>query len=103
MHSISVDPRTYHRLAQFARSAGVSLEAAACDAIDNWMNITSDPHLAMAALNAIAMTEPDADAGAASPVSGNVVFINASRDRATRQETGASRKRGETRKHGGLR
>ena len=58
MSNIPIDPKTYHRLEQFSQRAQVSIHAAASDAIENWLDITSDPRLAITALSAIAVTQP---------------------------------------------
>ena len=59
MSYISIDPKTYRRLEQFAQRAGVSIHAAASDAVENWLDITADPRLAITALTTIALTSPD--------------------------------------------
>jgi hypothetical protein len=83
MSHITIDSRTYDRLVQFATGAGVSVHAAASDAVENWLDITSDPRLAITALAAIATTEPDQQAIPAVPAEIalplNVSYINASR------------------------
>src|ERR1039458_8889630 len=55
MSYISIDPKTYRRLEQFAQRAGVSIHAAASDAVENWLDITADPRLAITALTTIAL------------------------------------------------
>jgi hypothetical protein len=79
MHSISIDTRTYRRLLRFAEEAGISVDRAACDSIDNWMDITSDPHIATAALNSLAAAALRSKVGAESKTPQKVTFINASR------------------------
>jgi len=59
MSSISIDSKTYQRLEQYSQRARVSIHAAASDAIENWLDITSDPRLAITALSTIAKTQPD--------------------------------------------
>jgi hypothetical protein len=82
MPNISIDPKTYHRLEQFSQRARVSIHAAASDAIENWLDISSDPRLAITALSTIAKTQldplqsPAPAAPAALPP--NVTYINAS-------------------------
>jgi hypothetical protein len=83
MAELSIDPKTYSRLTHFAESAGVSVQAAGSDAIENWLDITSDPRLAVTALSAIAVTHPLRERNAARPAETslpwNVSFINARR------------------------
>jgi hypothetical protein len=82
MSNISIDPKTYHRLEQFSQRARVSIHAAASDAIENWLDITSDPRLAITALSTIAMTQPDPQSNPAplapAALPPNVTYINAS-------------------------
>jgi len=59
MSYISIDPKTYRRLEQFAERAGISIHAAASEAVENWMDISTDPRLAITALTTIALTSPD--------------------------------------------
>ena len=81
MSNISIDPKTHQRLLQFSQRARVSIHAAASDAIENWLDITSDPRLAINALSTIAMTQPDPLPNPAPPAPAslprNVTFINA--------------------------
>jgi hypothetical protein len=81
MSNISIDPKTYRRLEQFSQRARVSIHAAASDAIENWLDITSDPRLAITALSTIAMTQPDSlpNPGPPAPAAlpPNVTYINA--------------------------
>jgi hypothetical protein len=82
MSNISIDPKTYRRLEQFSQRARVSIHTAASDAIENWLDITSDPRLAINALSTIAMTQPDSlpNPGPPAPAAlpRNVTYINAS-------------------------
>ena len=79
MPNISIDAKTYRRLEQFSQRARVSIHAAASDAIENWLDITSDPRLAISALSTIAMTQPDPLPNPAPPAAlpPNVTYINA--------------------------
>ena len=81
MPNISIDAKTYRRLEQFSQRARVSIHAAASDAIENWLDITSDPRLAISALSTIAMTQPDPLPNPAPPAPAalppNVTYINA--------------------------
>ena len=81
MSNISIDPKTYHRLQQFSQRARISIHVAASDAIENWLDIASDPHLALMALGAIAMPQPHPLPNPASLVPAalrtNVTCINA--------------------------
>ena len=81
MSNISIEPKTYQRLEQFSQRARVSIHAAASDAIENWLDITSDPRVAITALSTIAMTQPDPLPNPAPPAPAslprNVTFINA--------------------------
>jgi hypothetical protein len=95
MRAIVVDGKTYDRIEKFAQEAGISVQAAARDAVENWLDIVSDPRLAVATLNAIAMTEPDVRAGADSNLPRNVVHINEWRERRVRPEFGTLRRPGE--------
>ncbi len=45
MSNISIEPKTYRRLEQYSMRARVSICAAASDAIENWLDITSAPNL----------------------------------------------------------
>ena len=82
MPNISIDAKTHRRLEQFSQRARVSIHAAASDAIENWLDITSDPRLAISALSTIAMTQPDPLPNSAPPAPAalppNVIYINAS-------------------------
>jgi hypothetical protein len=60
MPCISIDLRTYGRIVEYAKGAGVSVDVAARDAIDNWMDVASNPALAVDALQLIAELEPKA-------------------------------------------
>src|ERR1039457_4505812 len=59
-----------------------TIHAAASDAIENWLDLTSDPRLAITALSTIAMTQPDSLPNPAPPAPAalppNVTYINAS-------------------------
>jgi hypothetical protein len=82
MSNISIDPKTYDRLERFSQRARVSIHAAASDAIENWLDITSDPCLAITALSTIAAGQPGPLPSAATPAPAalpqNVTYINAS-------------------------
>jgi hypothetical protein len=58
MPHISVNSRTYRRLVRLAEDAGITVHAAATDAIDNWIDIANDPRLAVTALTAIGEIAP---------------------------------------------
>lgn len=81
MSNISIDPKTYHRLERYSQRARVSIHAAASDAIENWLDIASDPRLAITALSTIAMTQPGSQPTPAQPapaaLPSNVTYINA--------------------------
>lgn len=81
MPNISIDPKTYHRLEQFSQCARVSIHATASDAIENWLDIASDPRPAITAFSAIATSQPDPppNPGPLAPTAlpSNVTYINA--------------------------
>lgn len=99
MPSLSIDSRTYRRLALFAKGAEISIRAAATDAIDNWLDLAHDPRLAVVALRAIAVKAPNdlpiAVAGAVSCLPANVTYIDEIRNRSTRHKLAHSRRHGE--------
>jgi hypothetical protein len=103
MSYISIDPKTYRRLEQFAQRAGVSIHAAASDAVENWLDITADPRLAITALTTIALTSPDPlqldQMQPAPPLPAalppNVTFINANLGASPHHQNDSLRKLGE--------
>jgi hypothetical protein len=99
MSSISIDSKTYQRLEQYSQRARVSIHAAASDAIENWLDITSDPRLAITALSTIAKTQPDPLAnpvpGAPAALPPNVTYINANLGPSARHQDDAQDQPGE--------
>jgi len=100
MPSLSIDSRTYRRLVLFAEGAGISIHAAATDAVDNWMDLAHDPQLAVTALCAIAVqtaSDRSVPAAAAAPsLPANVTYIDAVRSRNAKHRFAASRRHGGT-------
>jgi hypothetical protein len=93
MSYISIDPAIYRRLAQLARQSGISVHHAASDAIDNWLDITSDPHLAIAALRVIISQRNSRPTPAPpAPLPANVTFINQPRPGAPRANPARTRR-----------
>ena len=106
MFYVPIDPVTYRRLEQFAHQAGISIQAAASDAIENWLDITSDPRLAVTALAAIAVTQPLGERNSELPTETaaprNVCFINAKRSSLARRNVDLPRRSRDVRtKEGG--
>ena len=93
MSYISIDPKTYRRLEQFAQRAGVSIHAAASDAVENWLDITADPRLAITALTSPDQMQPAPPLPAALPP--NVTFINANLGASPHHQNDSLRKLGE--------
>ena len=96
MSYLSIDSRTYRRLALFAEAAGISIHAAATDAVDNWMDLTSDPRLAITALSAIAVKAPNAKAvavaSAVPSTPSNLTYIDAVAGRSAQHKIGVLRR-----------
>jgi hypothetical protein len=96
MPHVSINARTYSRLARFAASAGISVHAAAADAVDNWLDLANDPRLAVTALTAIgeiAPAPPAIPAAEAVPiVPTNVTYIDAFGGRSLQHKIEASRR-----------
>ena len=96
MPYLSIDSRTYRRLTQFAAGAGISIHAAATDAVDNWLDLANDPRLAISALSAIAVKAPTlgtiATAAPVPPAPLNVTFIDALGGRSLQHKIEASRR-----------
>ena len=98
MSYISIDPKTYRRLEQFAQRAGVSIHAAASDAVENWLDITADPRLAITALTSPDPLQPDQMQPAPplpAPLPPNVTFINANLGASPHHQNDSLRKLGE--------
>jgi hypothetical protein len=101
MSYISIDPKTYRRLQQFAQRTGVSIHAAATDAVENWLDITTDPRLAITALTTIALTSPDSlqpdqvqpEPAPPAALPRNVTFINANLGAPPHHRNDSARKR----------
>lgn len=84
MPHISIDVRTFRRIEKFAKQARISVNAAARDAVDSWMDLTSDPQIAVNALRIIAAAaaaqpspKPHDGPDAEPCLPPNVIFINA--------------------------